>query len=134
MRAMNHLVLVSALVVTFDRAKPLRVASAPADFDQSSLMLMGAAVRAVATAGALEALLGLTVRYANERVAFERPIGKFQAVQHMLADMANSGGLRLDRETTEALAFAQARRSRAGRYALVAGAAALVVIALTLLF
>jgi acyl-CoA dehydrogenase len=75
-------------VVTFDRAKPLRVASAPADFDQSSLMLMGAAVRAVATAGALEALLGLTVRYANERVAFERPIGKFQAVQHSLARLA----------------------------------------------
>jgi ubiquinone biosynthesis protein len=61
-------------------------------------------------------------------------LAEAQKATHMLADMANSGGLRLDRETTEALALAQARRARAGRYALVAGAAALVVIALTLLF
>ena len=30
----------------------------------------------------------MTVRYANERVAFERPIAKFQAVQHNLARLA----------------------------------------------
>ena len=52
-----------------------RVGPAPAGFDQTSLMLMGAAARSVATAGALEAILELTVRYANERVAFERPAG-----------------------------------------------------------
>jgi alkylation response protein AidB-like acyl-CoA dehydrogenase len=51
-------------------------------------MLMGAAGRAVATAGALEAALALTLRHANERVAFERPIAKFQAVQHSLARLA----------------------------------------------
>jgi ubiquinone biosynthesis protein len=61
-------------------------------------------------------------------------LAEAQKATHMLADMANSGGLKLDRETTEALALAQARHSRAGRYAIVAGAAALVVIALTLLF
>jgi acyl-CoA dehydrogenase len=74
--------------VTFDRAKPILLACAPADFDLTSLMLMGAAVRAVATAAALESVLSLSVRYANERVAFERPIGKFQAVQHNLARLA----------------------------------------------
>jgi acyl-CoA dehydrogenase len=51
-------------------------------------MLMGCVVRSVQTAGALQAVLDFTVRYANERVAFERPIAKFQAVQHNLARLA----------------------------------------------
>jgi alkylation response protein AidB-like acyl-CoA dehydrogenase len=72
--------------VTFDRVTPL--ASAPAGIDQTALMLMGCVVRAVETAGALEAVLDMSVRYANERVAFERPIAKFQAVQHNLARLA----------------------------------------------
>ena len=72
--------------VTFDRVMPL--ASGPAGIDQSALMLMGCVVRAVETAGALEAVLEMSVRYANERVAFERPIAKFQAVQHNLARLA----------------------------------------------
>jgi acyl-CoA dehydrogenase len=75
-------------LVTFERVKPIGVARAPSGADASSLMLMGAAVRALETAGALEALLDLTLRHANERVAFERPIGKFQAVQHSLARLA----------------------------------------------
>jgi acyl-CoA dehydrogenase len=74
--------------VTFDRAAPVRIAPAPAGIDQSALMLMGAVVRSVATAGALEAMLALSLRYAEERVAFERPIAKFQAVQHNLARLA----------------------------------------------
>jgi acyl-CoA dehydrogenase len=77
----------SANVVTFDRTRPLHVAPAPPGFDRS-LLLMGAVVRSVQSAGALEAVLSLTVRYANERVAFERPIGKFQAIQHNLARLA----------------------------------------------
>ena len=51
-------------------------------------MLMGAVARSVETAGALEAILALSLRYANERVAFERPIAKFQAIQHGLARLA----------------------------------------------
>src|SRR6185503_17540197 len=49
------------------------------------------------------------------RLIIELPevLAEAQKATHMLADMANSGGLRLDRETTEALAFAQARRARA---------------------
>lgn len=74
--------------VDFDHVKPLRVASAPAGLDVDALMLMGATVRAVQTAGALEAVLAMSVAYANERVAFERPIGKFQAVQQNLARLA----------------------------------------------
>ena len=72
--------------VTFDKVKPLAVGKA--DVDQTALMLMGCVVRSVQTAGALQAVLDFTVRYSNERVAFERPIAKFQAVQHNLARLA----------------------------------------------
>jgi acyl-CoA dehydrogenase len=75
-------------LVTLDRAGPVRVVPAPAGLDQVGLMLMGATIRAVETAGALETILALSVRYADERIAFERPIGKFQAVQHNLARLA----------------------------------------------
>ena len=84
--------------VTFERTKVIRSAPAPAGFDASALMLMGASVRSVQAAGALEAILSLSVAYANERVAFERPIGKFQAVQQNLARLAG--------ETAAALAAA----------------------------
>jgi acyl-CoA dehydrogenase len=78
----------AANVVTFERVKPLRIAPAPNGFDLTSLLLMASTVRSVETAGALEAILSLSVAYANERVAFERPIGKFQAVQQNLARLA----------------------------------------------
>ena len=52
------------------------------------MLVVPIALAMVASAGALEALLDLTLRHANERVAFERPIGKFQAVQHSLARLA----------------------------------------------
>lgn len=73
--------------VTFDRTKA--VARAPASSELlRELMLFGSTVRAVQTAGALETILSMSVTYANERVAFERPIGKFQAVQQNLARLA----------------------------------------------
>ncbi len=84
--------------VTLERTKALHRARAPAGFDASALMLMGATVRSTQIAGALETILTLSVRYANERVAFERPIGKFQAVQQNLARLAG--------ETAAALAAA----------------------------
>jgi acyl-CoA dehydrogenase len=74
--------------VTFDKARPAAVKAAPADLTPAALMQMGAALRSLQIAGALETLLDLSVRYANERVAFEKPIAKFQAVQHNLARLA----------------------------------------------
>jgi acyl-CoA dehydrogenase len=74
--------------VAFERVKPLAGAKAPKGLDRTALMLMGATVRSVETAGALEAVLAMSVAYANERVAFERRIGKFQAVQQNLARLA----------------------------------------------
>jgi len=76
----------SSNTVTFERIRPLAIA--PANIDRDALMLVGAVARSVQTAGALETVLALSVAYANERVAFERPIGKFQAVQQNLARLA----------------------------------------------
>jgi acyl-CoA dehydrogenase len=73
--------------VIFERIKALNTAPVPAG-TFTDLMLMGSTVRSVQTAGALETVLSLSVGYANERVAFERPIGKFQAVQQNLARLA----------------------------------------------
>ena len=60
---------------------------APEDIEQT-LKLMGAATRAVMMAGALDAILEMSVQYAMERAQFGRPISKFQAIQHQLAVMA----------------------------------------------
>jgi alkylation response protein AidB-like acyl-CoA dehydrogenase len=94
--------------VTFDRVTPLRTAPAPAGLDQTAMMLMGCAARAVQTAGALEAILDMTVRYANERVAFEKKIGKFQAVQHNLARLAGEVAAALTASSSAADAIAHA--------------------------
>jgi acyl-CoA dehydrogenase len=95
-------------LVTFDRVTPVAMGSAPAGLDQGSLMLMGAAVRSVETAGALQAVLDLSVRYANERIAFERPIAKFQAVQHGLARLAGEVAAAMAAAGSAADAIAQA--------------------------
>jgi acyl-CoA dehydrogenase len=52
------------------------------------LYRLGALCRAAQMAGALEAALALATQYANDRVQFGRPIGKFQAIQQQLAQFA----------------------------------------------
>jgi acyl-CoA dehydrogenase len=49
---------------------------------------LGALARALQMVGAMERCLDYALAYAMERQQFGRPIGKFQAVQHMLADAA----------------------------------------------
>jgi acyl-CoA dehydrogenase len=72
--------------LSIEALKPIALAPVSIGLDES--MLMGAVARSVQMAGALNAILDLSVAYANERIAFERPIGKFQAIQHSLARLA----------------------------------------------
>jgi ubiquinone biosynthesis protein len=69
-------------------------------------------------------------------------VGKFMAdlpellagageAAHLIGHLASEGGLRLDDQTTERLAAAQARHGRSTRIALWVGAAALVIVAIT---
>jgi acyl-CoA dehydrogenase len=43
---------------------------------------------AVGAVGAMQRLIKIAVAYAQEREAFGRPIGKFQAIRHQIAEMA----------------------------------------------
>ncbi len=71
-----------------DGVRPEAVGILPLTAPPGALMLAGAALRAGQMAGALEALVEITTAYAGERVAFGRPIGKFQAIQHALTRLA----------------------------------------------
>ena len=84
--------------VSFGNVRPVAIQPAPAGCDQNALMLMGALARSLQIAGTLESMLDISVRYSGDRVAFEKKISKFQAVQHNLARLAG--------ETSAALAAA----------------------------
>src|SRR5882724_4975601 len=88
--------------VTLDKVKPITIKPAPKGFDQTALMLMGGVARSLQIAGALESMLDVSVRYANERVAFEKKISKFQAVQHNLARLAGESAAALAAATSAA--------------------------------
>lgn len=49
-----------------------------------------AVLAAVETVGAMDTLFAMTVDYAKDRIAFGRPIGSFQALKHLMADLALS--------------------------------------------
>jgi len=86
---------------------------------------IAATVTAAMMAGAMDAVLQTTVRYAGEREQFGRPIGKFQAVQQqlsVLAELASASRIAAElgcRQTyagapnTLAAAVAKARASEA---------------------
>jgi len=72
--------------LTFDNA-PAMVAD-PLAISGDSIFIYGAMARSAQMAGACEKALAEAVQYAQDRVQFGRPIGKFQAVQHQLAALA----------------------------------------------
>ena len=53
----------------------------------------GALARALASAGAMDRILELVVEHTTARVQFGRPLGKFQAVQALVADIATEASL-----------------------------------------
>ncbi|MGD9827988.1 MAG: acyl-CoA dehydrogenase family protein [Hyphomicrobiaceae bacterium] len=84
--------------VAFENASAVAVGELETAVGASPVALIGAAARAMQMAGALESALEMATTYAKERIAFERTIGQFQAVQHNLAKLAG--------ETAAALAVA----------------------------
>ena len=58
------------------------------DGESAALFKHTALLRTCQMAGALQAILELCVQYVQERKQFGRPIGKFQAIQHQLAILA----------------------------------------------
>jgi len=52
------------------------------------ILANGRAGLAARNLGSMQKLLELSIKYAQERVQFSVPISSFQAIQHMLADMA----------------------------------------------
>jgi acyl-CoA dehydrogenase len=64
------------------------VKASRSDLDVDDWRALGAIARAAQMAGAMQRLLTSSVQYAQERVQFGRPIGKFQAVQQNLAALA----------------------------------------------
>ncbi|MGH7095468.1 MAG: acyl-CoA dehydrogenase family protein, partial [Stellaceae bacterium] len=94
--------------VTFDKVAPVTTKPAPKGFDHNALLLMGGVARSLQIAGALESLLDISVRYSNERVAFEKKISKFQAVQHNLARLAGESAAALAAATSAADALSNA--------------------------
>jgi acyl-CoA dehydrogenase len=88
--------------VTFNNVQPVAIKPAPKNFDHTTLLLTGGVARSLQIAGALETLLDISVRYSNERVAFEKKISKFQAVQHNLAKLAGESAAALAAATSAA--------------------------------
>lgn len=81
--------------VVFDGVKPTRVLANGDDVTTavSQARARGAVLRAAQIAGAGEALLAMTLEYANTRQQFGGPIGRFQAVQYLCTDVAIAGHL-----------------------------------------
>jgi acyl-CoA dehydrogenase len=64
---------------------------------------------AIGAVGGMQRLIETTVAYAKEREAFGRPIGKFQAIRHQVAEMA------LKAETSRALTYNALRLFQTGQ-------------------
>ena len=90
------------------RSAPLRDA-----VDCSLAQSFGALCRAAQMAGAMEAALELSTRYANDRVQFGRPIAKFQAIQQQLALLAEQAAAASVAVEYAAIAVAAGRPSAA---------------------
>lgn len=75
--------------VRLHQAQPTALLPVPGRLAMTGLRPFLALARAVQSAGAIQALVPLCVEYANVRKQFGKPIGKFQAVQHLIADLVS---------------------------------------------
>jgi len=95
---------------------------AVADITVADLCRLGAAMRAMQMAGAMQAILDMAVTYSGERVAFGRPIGRFQAVQHLLARLAEEAAAALAAASSAAHAIETLASDDAGVFVEIAAA------------
>jgi acyl-CoA dehydrogenase len=106
-------------------------ASGPSPVSADHLTARGALYRAQEIAGALSRILELAIEFSRQRVQFGRPISRFQAIQHHLADIAaeataaavaaeSAGELAAGGELQLAAAIAKTRTGMAVRAASVA--------------
>lgn len=108
------------------------IASAPLADAARLVEAEGALVRAVQMSGAMSRVLDHCLTWANDRVQFGRPIARFQAIQHLMAELAaesaaaSAATLMAVEATTErsdrfAIAVAKARAGEsAGRVCAIA--------------
>ena len=96
---------------------PDRFVAMPPEVDGFALMALA---RAAQLRGAMEHVLAMSVGYAHDRVQFGRPLARFQAIQHYLAEIAGEAaatGAVVDAAaeagTLFAFAAAKARASQA---------------------
>ncbi|MEE2056942.1 acyl-CoA dehydrogenase family protein [Rhodococcus artemisiae] len=83
----------------------------------------GALARALASVGAMDRILELVVGHVTARVQFGRPLGKFQAVQALVSDIAAEGALaRAASDAAVAAAVGGGFESSATRFAVAAAA------------
>lgn len=73
--------------VSFDGATPEFSAASAVSADRA--LELGALARAMQMAGAADKVLSTATEYCKQRVQFGRPISTFQAIQHMLAELAS---------------------------------------------
>lgn len=69
-------------------SRPVALGDLPSSLGTGASLLASALLHAALIAGAVETILAMGVDYAQTRVQFGRPIGGFQAVQHLLAQAA----------------------------------------------
>ena len=77
----------------FAAAQPLVVAPAPSGATTRALRIRGALSRAALIAGALEAMVDLTVTYTADRRQFGKTVGSFQSVQNLLVRCGEDAAL-----------------------------------------
>ena len=82
----RHLGLDPAADLLFAAVRPL--AAAPAPWGAEEMRADCALARAAQMVGAMEAVLDMTLDHAATREQFGRPLARFQAIQHKLAEMA----------------------------------------------
>jgi acyl-CoA dehydrogenase len=73
--------------VTFDNAATEFSGASPVNAERA--LELAAVTRAMQMAGAADKVLAIAVEYSKQRAQFGKPISTFQAIQHMLAELAS---------------------------------------------